>query len=72
MKGDPYKLLVASCWPENALQWAGKVILVLLNERNGTKNILVFHPGGKPLAWPPGFEDLANQFRDAILKAAQT
>lgn len=74
MKGDTYKFLNATQYPDHAPSaWAGKVVLVLRNERNGVTNILVFEPDGSPLAWPPGLEPevdhLAETFAAEIAAA---
>jgi hypothetical protein len=73
MKGDPYTLLAVSKWGNAALQWVGKIILVVKNERNGMKIVLVFNEDGSPHEWPKGMEEdvleIAEQFREKILGA---
>ena len=74
MVGDTYTFLAASKVVEHAPnQWAGKVVLVLLNDRNNVMNILVFETNGTSLAWPESLNDevdhLATIFATQISEA---
>ena len=59
MTGDPHRLLALSRMKPVALMWPGKLVLVLKNERNGMKIILVVNDDGTPYAVPKGMEDEA-------------
>ena len=57
---DPYKLLSVSKQPDHAPVSPGKIILLVLNERNGVKNLLVLNEDGTVLAAPLSIEDVAD------------
>lgn len=59
MKGDPHHLLALSRMKPEALMWPGKLVLVIKNERNGMKIILVVNDDGTPHEVPRGMEDEA-------------
>ena len=47
-----FTLLHQFTMPAHAHRWPGKTVMVVRNERNKTRNVLVANEDGTPHAWP--------------------
>ncbi len=65
MEGETFTKINRKRIPENALRYAGKILLVLKSNQNGVTSVIVLNEDGMPHAWPDSMEKTDI---DAIVK----